>query len=273
MTDAIFPRPVLLVATCNDDGSIDVMSVAFESKPRQFHIFFIPLHKFIKMKRLTFTFILLAMCLTGFSQRDWFRFNDYKADNERIINDKKYPEVVFMGNSITENWAYFHPEFFTSHNYLGRGIGGQTSAHMLVRFQSDVIDLHPKAVVIMAGTNDVAHNDFWVTPEQVVNNVISMCTLAKANGIIPIISSITPCTSFVWRPEIENAGQTIVDINKCLKAYAESNGIKYVDYHSALADENQGFPKSLSGDGCHPDPDTYFIMEEMVLKAIHEALK
>ena len=145
------------------------------------------------MKKTTFIIILLAMWFSGYSQ-DWFRFNDYKADNERIIANKAYPEVVFMGNSITENWAYYHPEFFTSHNYLGRGIGGQTSAHMLVRFQSDVIDLHPKVVVIMAGTNDVAHNDFWLAPEQVVNNVISMCTLARANGIIPIISSITPCT-------------------------------------------------------------------------------
>ena len=225
------------------------------------------------MKRLTITFILLAMCLSGFSQEDWFRFNDYNTDNERIIAKKAYPEVVFMGNSITENWAYFHPEFFTSHNFLGRGIGGQTSAHMLVRFKTDVIDLHPKAVVIMAGTNDVAHNDFWVAPEQVVNNVISMCTLAKANGIIPIISSITPCTTFVWNTEIKGSGQTIVDINKALRAYAEANGFVYVDYHSALADENQGFPTSLSEDGCHPNPDTYFIMEEMVVKAIREALK
>ena len=212
------------------------------------------------------------MSLFGYSQ-DWFRFNDYKADNERIIASGEFPEVVFMGNSITENWAYFHPDFFTSHNYLGRGIGGQTSAHMLVRFKTDVIDLHPKAVVIMAGTNDVAHNDFWVEPEQVVNNVISMCILAKANRIIPIISSITPSTSFVWRSEIENAGQTIVDINKSLKAYAEANNIIYVDYHSALADESQGFPKSLSEDGCHPNPDTYFTMEAMVVKAIQEALK
>ena len=212
------------------------------------------------------------MSIFGYSQ-DWFRFNDYKTDNEIIIAKKEFPEVVFMGNSITENWAYFHPEFFTSHNYLGRGIGGQTSAHMLVRFQSDVIDLHPKVVVIMAGTNDVAHNDFWVEPEQVVNNVISMCTLAKANGIVPIISSITPCTSFVWRPEIENAAQTIVDINKALKAYADANGIVYVDYHKALADENMGLPKTLSDDGCHPNPDTYFLMEEMVVKAISEALK
>ena len=212
------------------------------------------------------------MSISSYSQ-DWFRFNDYKADNERIIANEAYPDVVFMGNSITENWAYFHPEFFTSHNYLGRGIGGQTSAHMLVRFKTDVIDLHPKAVVIMAGTNDVAHNDFWVEPEQVVNNVISMCTLARANGIIPIISSITPSTAFVWRPEIKDAGQTIVEINRNLRAYAEANGIIYVDYHSALADENQGFPTSLSEDGCHPNPDTYFIMEELVLEAIREAMK
>lgn len=224
------------------------------------------------MKKSIVILFLLTMCMFGYSQ-DWFRFKDYKADNERIIANKEFPEVVFMGNSITENWAYFHPEFFTEHNYLGRGIGGQTSAHMLVRFQSDVIDLHPRAVVIMAGTNDVAHNDFWVAPEQVVNNVVSMCTLAKANGIIPIISSIPPCNGFVWRKEIENAGQTIVEINAALKAYAEANGIVYVDYHSALADENQGFPKSLSDDGCHPNPDTYYQMEEMVVEAINGVLK
>ena len=224
------------------------------------------------MKKTTFIIILLAMWFSVYSQ-DWFRFNDYKSDNERIIASGEFPEVVFMGNSITENWAEFHPEFFTEHNFLGRGIGGQTSAHMLVRFKTDVIDLHPKVVVIMAGTNDVAHNDFWVVPEQVVNNVISMCTLAQAHGIIPIISSIPPCASFRWRPEIEDVAQTIVEINKALRAYAEANGFVYVDYHSALADENQAFPTSLSEDGCHPNPDTYFIMEEMVLEAIREALK
>lgn len=224
------------------------------------------------MKKTAFIFLLLTMTISGFSQ-DWFRFNDYKADNERIIANKEYPEVVFMGNSITENWAFFHPEFFTSHNFLGRGIGGQTSAHMLVRFKTDVIDLHPKVVVIMAGTNDVAHNDFWVAPEQVVHNVIAMCMLAKSNGIVPIISSIPPCASFVWRPEIENAAQTIVDINKCLKAYAEAKGFVYVDYHAALADENNAFQQALSDDGCHPNPDTYDVMEELVLQAISKVLK
>ena len=224
------------------------------------------------MKKTIILIIFVTMSFFGYSQ-DWFGFNRYQADNERIIASGDYPEVVFMGNSITDNWAYFHPGFFSSHNYCGRGISGQTSAQMLVRFTDDVITLHPKAVVIMAGTNDVAHNDYWVSPEKVVENIVAMCNIAKANGIIPVISSIPPCKAFVWRPEIENAGQTIVDINKSLKAYAETNDLIYVDYHSALADEDFGFPKTLSEDGCHPDPDTYFIMENMVLEAISNALK
>ena len=224
------------------------------------------------MKKAFILIILVTMSFFGYSQ-DWFGFNRYQADNERIIASGNYPEVVFMGNSITEIWVIYHPDFFSSHNFCGRGISGQTSAQMLVRFTNDVIDLHPKAVVILAGTNDVAHNDYWVSPEKVVENIVAMCNIAKANGIIPIISSIPPCKAFVWRPEIENAGQTIVDINKSLKAYAETNDLIYVDYHSALSDEDFGFPKTLSEDGCHPDPDTYFIMENMVLEAISNALK
>ena len=224
------------------------------------------------MKKSIILILFVAMSFFGYSQ-DWFGFNRYKADNERIIKSGDYPEVVFMGNSITDNWAYFHPDFFSSHNYCGRGIGGQTSAQMLVRFNDDVIDLHPKAVVIMAGTNDVAHNEYWVSPERVVDNIVAMCNQAQANGIVPIISSIPPCSEFPWRKEIENPGQTIVDINKSLKAYADANGIVYLDYHSALTDENLGLPKTLSDDGCHPLPDTYFTMEEMVLEAIRNALK
>ena len=208
----------------------------------------------------------------GFSQ-DWFGFNRYKADNEKILASKNYPEVVFMGNSITDNWAYFHPDFFKDNNYCGRGIGGQTSAQMLVRFTADVIALHPKAVVIMAGTNDVAHNDLYVEPEHVIENIVAMCELAKANGIIPIISSIPPCAEFCWRKEIKNAGQTIVELNNELKAYAKKNGFVYVDYHKALAAKDNSFPLTLSDDGCHPLPDTYFTMEEMVKKAIKEALR
>ena len=222
------------------------------------------------MKKYIILIILATMSFFGYSQ-DWFGFNRYQADNERIIASGDYPEVVFMGNSITELWAIYHPEFFSSNNYCGRGISGQTSAQMLVRFTADVVNLHPKAVVIMAGTNDVAHNEYWVEPERVVENIVAMCDLALAHDIVPIISSIPPCSEFVWRKEIENVGQTIVEINRVLKTYAEENGLVYVDYHSALADENLGFPKTLSEDGCHPD--TYFTMEDLVLKAIREVLK
>ena len=225
------------------------------------------------MKRTTFIIAFLIMTFSGFSQDDWFGFNRYRADNERIVKSGTYPEVVFMGNSITENWAYYHPDFFSGHNYCGRGIGGQTSTQMLARFTADVINLRPKAVVIMAGTNDVAQNIYWVEPDRVVDNVVAMCFLARASGIVPIISSIPPCAAFRWNPEIKNAAQTIVDINKKLRAYADANGIVYVDYHTALADKQNGFLKQLSDDGCHPNPDTYFIMEELVLKAISEAVK
>ena len=224
------------------------------------------------MKKLFLITVLMTMSFLGFSQ-DWFGFNRYKDDNDIIIANKEYPDVVFMGNSITDNWAYFHPDFFISNNYCGRGIGGQTSAQMLVRFTADVIALHPKAVVIMAGTNDVAHNDLYVEPEHVIENIIAMCELAKANGIIPIISSIPPCSEFCWRTEIKNAAQTIADLNNELKAYAKKNNFVYVDYYSALADKNGSFPLTLSDDGCHPLPDTYFTMEEMVKKAINKALK
>ena len=224
------------------------------------------------MKKTFILIIFATMSFFGYSQ-DWFGFNRYRADNERIIASGNYPKVVFMGNSITDNWAFFHPDFFSSHNFCGRGISGQTSAQMLVRFNDDVIDLHPNAVVIMAGTNDVAHNEYWVSPERVVDNIVAMCNQAQANGIVPIISSIPPCSEFPWRKEIKNPGQTIVDINKSLKAYADANGIVYLDYHSALTDESLGLPKTLSDDGCHPLPDTYFTMEEMVLEAISIALK
>ena len=219
------------------------------------------------MKKALLITILMTMSFFGFSQ-DWFGFNRFKDDNARIKASGNYPEVVFMGNSITEYWAYYHPNFFSDNNFCGRGISGQTSSQMLVRFTEDVVELHPKAVVIMAGTNDVAHNDFYVEPEKVVENIIAMCNIAKANGIIPIISSIPPCSEFPWRKEILNPGQTIVNINKSLKEYANKNGIIYVDYHSALADENLGLPKTLSEDGCHPNPDTYFTMESFVMEAI-----
>ena len=220
------------------------------------------------MKKTTLIILFTIMTLSGFAQGDWCGFERYRADNERIIASGEFPEVVFMGNSITEYWALYHPDFFKKHNFCGRGIGGQTSTQMLARFTADVINLHPKAVVIMAGTNDVAHNTYWVEPDKVVENIIAMCQLARANDIVPLIGSIPPCASFAWNPSIKDAAQTIVDINKRLRDYAEANGIVYVDYHTALADKRNGLPKELSDDGCHPKPDTFYIMERLVLEKI-----
>jgi len=231
------------------------------------------LPKISTMRKTTFIILFTTMTIFGFSQEDWFGFNRFRADNERIAKSGNYPEVVFMGNSITEYWALYHPDFFREHRYCGRGIGGQTSTQMLARFTADVVNLRPKAVVVMAGTNDVAHNTYWVEPDRVVDNIVAMCQLARANDIVPLVSSIPPCAAFVWNPEIKDAAQTIVEINERLRTYAEANGIVYVDYHSALADEQGAFPEKLSADGCHPNPDTYFIMEELVLKAIGEVLK
>lgn len=139
--------------------------------------------KYTYMKKTTLIILFTIMTLSGFAQGDWCGFERYRADNERIIASGEFPEVVFMGNSITEYWALYHPEFFKQHNYCGRGIGGQTSTQMLARFTADVVNLHPKAVVIMAGTNDVAHNAYWVVPDKVVENVVAMCQLARDNGI------------------------------------------------------------------------------------------
>ena len=115
------------------------------------------------MRKTTFIILFTTMTFFGFSQEDWCGFNRFRADNERIAKSGEYPEVVFMGNSITEYWALYHPDFFSKHHYCGRGIGGQTSTQMLARFTADVVNLRPKAVVIMAGTNDVAHNAFILT--------------------------------------------------------------------------------------------------------------
>ena len=126
------------------------------------------------MRKTTFIILFTTMTIFGFSQEDWFGFNRFRADNVRIAESGDFPEVVFMGNSITEYWAYYHPDFFSEHHYCGRGIGGQTSTQMLARFTADVVNLHPKAVVIMAGTNDVAHNTYWVEPTKVVENVVAI---------------------------------------------------------------------------------------------------
>lgn len=202
-------------------------------------------------------------------KQDWAKFYRYEGKNDSLT---KAPYVVFIGNSITDAWARKRGDFFTKHNIAGRGISGQTSSHMLVRFQSDVIDLKPKAVVILAGTNDIARNNGIISLEHVFQNIVSMCQLAKVNGIQPIIASILPSAGYTWRPSVQPA-EDIKKLNTMLWDYAKKNKFAYVDYYSQLVDERGGLPKSLSHDDCHPNADCYEIMEKIVLKTISKYLK
>lgn len=158
--------------------------------------------------------------------------------------------------------------FFSDNNFVGRGISGQVTSQMLLRFRQDVIDLHPKYVVILAGTNDIAENSGKIDMEKTFGNIVSMCDLAKANGIKPIICSVIPAASFYWHPHVTGAAEKIVQLNAMLEAYAKANRIKYVDYHSAMKDERGGLPESLAKDGVHPTREGYDIMKNLLLKAL-----
>lgn len=205
---------------------------------------------------------------------DWPWLSKYADANAKLAPSAPGEKrVVFMGNSITENWGNTDADFFKNNNYICRGIGGQVSAQMLVRFREDVINLHPLAVVIEAGTNDIAENRGPISLEDIFGNIVSMCELAKASGIKPIIGSVTPASEFSWHTGL-NPADKIIQLNKMLKAYALKNHIVYVDYWSALVNDKNGIKEELAIDKLvHPNLAGYKIMEPLVQKGISEALK
>lgn len=202
---------------------------------------------------------------------DWVNFGRYAEAND-AVRQAQAPAVVFMGNSITEVWNNTHPEFFTSNNYLSRGISGQVSSQMLLRFRSDVLALHPRVVVICGGTNDIAQNTGYVSIPHVVENISSMVDLARANGIVPILCSALPAKEFGWRKELEPAPQ-IVEFNALIRAYAKEHKILYVDYYSSLADPEGGMIEAYAYDGVHPTSEGLDVMEGIVKPVIEKALK
>ena len=197
------------------------------------------------------------------SAQDWANFGKYGKDNKSVT---KKPIAVFMGDSITEGWMEKDPDFFISNNYLGRGISGQTTSQMLVRFRKDVLELSPKYVVILAGTNDIAKNGGDISVENTFGNIKSMCEIAKANKVKPIICSVLPAAEYPWRPEVKDAAEKVMQLNRLLYAYAKKNHIKYVDFHTLLRDEKNGLPKDMAGDGIHPNFNCYQIMEQVVVR-------
>lgn len=216
------------------------------------------------MKKLIFSISLFLACVFAASAQDWAKFGRYEQANAEVTTK---PKAVFMGDSITDGWARLDPDFFKENNFIGRGISGQTTSHMLVRFRRDVVDHSPKYVVILAGTNDIAKNNGDISLENILGNIISMCDIAKANKITPVICSVLPADHYRWRPGIEPA-QDIIRLNQMLKEYADSHRIRYVDYHSVLADENGALPAVHAEDGVHPNLNCYKIMEKIVLESL-----
>lgn len=204
--------------------------------------------------------------------QDWANLNRFKEDNEKVGMPRSCDDrVVFMGNSITEGWINTVPEFFADRPYINRGIGGQTTPQMLIRFRQDVIDLYPKVVVILAGINDIAGNTGPSTLEMIEDNIHSMTELAQANGIEVVLCSVLPAYDFPWRPGLEPA-EKVIELNRRLKEYANTAGAVYCDYFSAMADERNGLPKDLAEDEIHPTKKGYAIMAPIAEQAIARAL-
>ena len=207
-------------------------------------------------------FILPLVCS---AQTDWANVARFAQENKAITVK---PKAVFMGDSITQCWPDSDPAFFTDNNFHCRGISGQTTSHMLCRFREDVVKLAPKYVVILGGTNDIALNNGPMSVEDTYNNIVSMCEIAVANKIKPVICSVLPSRGYHWRPEVTDVPDQIIRLNAMLKAYAAKHRAMYVDYHSAMKDAENGLPESLSYDGCHATLEGYKIMEDIILRAL-----
>lgn len=221
------------------------------------------------MKKTALLLALALPLLVAGQQRDWANYGRYAEANAALTTA---PAVVFMGNSITDGWDNAHPEFFTDNNFACRGIGGQVTSQMLCRFRADVIDLRPKAVAILAGTNDIAGNNGPIECEHIVENIVSMAELALAAGIRPILCSVLPAAKYPWRPEIESVPEKIAALNARLQQYAAERGLTWVDYYGAMDAGDGSMRSEYTKDGVHPTPEGYTVMESVIRPALAEWL-
>ena len=206
-------------------------------------------------------------------KEDWPWLGRFKEANLKLAPPAHGENrVVFMGDSITEGWHFDGPKgFFPGKPYINRGISGQTTPQMVLRFRQDVIALQPKVVVILAGINDIAGNTGPETLEQIEDNLASMAELATANHIRVVLCSVMPAFDFPWRPGLAPAAK-VVALNEWIKGYAAAKSYVYVDFHTAMKDDRDGLPAKLSGDGVHPNPTGYAIMTPLVEAGIAKAL-
>ena len=236
----------------------------------------------MKYNKLTIIIFLLSIIMSNNAQEiyiqgggtlmDWSHLKKFEKDNERLkkINDPN--RVVFMGNSITEGWSNFDKDFFIKNPFVNRGISGQTTPQMLVRFKPDVVNLNPKAVVILAGINDIAGNTGPISLKNTAENIISMAEIAKANNIKVYICSTLPAIDFPWSPGLE-PGPKVIKLNTILKDYCIKNNITYVDYFSSMADDEGGLkvPEYTTADDLvHPNLAGYKVMEKIILSELEK---
>jgi lysophospholipase L1-like esterase len=236
----------------------------------------------MKYNKITIIIFLLLIIMSNNAQdiyiqgggtlMDWAHLKKFEKDNERLkkINDPN--RVVFMGNSITEGWSNFDKDFFIENPFVNRGISGQTTPQMLVRFKPDVVNLNPKAVVILAGINDIAGNTGPISLKNTAENIISMAEIAKANNIKVYICSTLPAIDFPWSPGLE-PGPKVIKLNTILKDYCIKNNITYVDYFSSMADDEGGLkvPEYTTADDLvHPNLAGYKVMEKIILSSLEK---
>jgi lysophospholipase L1-like esterase len=228
----------------------------------------------MKNKKLIYCMLFTSIFMGGkVKAQDWPNLNKYQNENATLNTvPASQNRIVFMGDSITEFWATINPEYFSGKQYINRGISGQTSPQMLVRFRADVIALKPSIVVILAGINDIAGNTGPSTLEMIRNNIFSMAELAKANQIKVILCSVLPAFDFPWKPN-QNPAEKIVSLNKMIQNYANANAIEYLDYYSIMVDERKGLQARYSNDGVHPNKAGYQVMAPLAEASIELTLK
>jgi lysophospholipase L1-like esterase len=201
--------------------------------------------------------------------RDWPDLAKYRAANAELgAPAKGESRVVFLGDSITEAWDL--SVYFPGKPYVNRGISGQTTPQILLRFRQDVIDLKPEIVVILAGTNDVAENTGPIPLSSIEDNLMSMVDLARKNGVRPILASILPAAAYPWKSEIKPIDK-ILELNNWMKEYAAKQGVGFVDYYSAMVNDKQGLKSEWTSDGVHPNQAGYAVMAPLVADAITKA--
>lgn len=223
--------------------------------------------------------ILAAMLMyaSGVSAQktDWAKFDRYAEANKEVqAEPDNRRRVVFFGNSITQFWASKRPDFFKDNGFIGRGIAGQTTYQFLSRFREDVVNLHPRLVVINAATNDIAENSHPYDKQRTLGNIKSMVEIARANGIRVILTSTLPAAGFSWNKEIKDAPEKIAALNRLIAEYARQEKIPYVDYHSQMLDEDgRSLSRMYTEDGVHPTVAGYEVMEALILPCVRKIVK